>query len=585
MAEDPDLGIGIDWSEDWGEVLGAYETLHLTFRNRKKERRLAIRASEEAWTYGARGARSSALVETTLPPGETTIEVPVFRPGSAYFKVDIAVDGAWSEKLSFSGGGGAGDNAVPTVLVIGVGVEAGEAALDQAIDASMDHDVLLTASVPLDALSRYWQTYAGLPAVVALRSEDVPRLGLDERQALARWVMLGGGTLWLHGEDPNAAMEAMGLFAGSVRATEDLVEAGCMSGKVLLSPNLDALANGWIDSITATASAGAAYTRLKQVAYRSMGRSALVNGWVRMTIGNSYAPYSSYDMGSAYVSGLAKVQTLLLEDLHDVPRLGYMLISFLLALVIGPLNLIVLRGRKRAGLFYLTAPAIALAGMVALLGYTLLDEGLQLKRKSIAVLLHDPVSGQGAVYEAHGTFGGMATRKRPVLPVDAVVVPFASDLAAGFAGNVTTDWSTAQRLSSGWIVSRRLRGLLTITPVRVRMGMKVTRHPGGVAIENGLTHAARIVAVRLPIAEDGTPVTWIARDVQPGRSVEMASEEKVPVPFLDIEDMDWTVAARMEGLPHVDEHGLGGEILEDAFYYVAVEHLADPIPAEGDDAG
>jgi hypothetical protein len=312
-----------------------------------------------------------------------------------------------------------------------------------------------------------------------------------------------------------------------------------------------------------------------------LGRGALFNENTRWMHGETYATsyYGSDEFPRVHIGKVKSALEKLLSGLHDVPRAGYVLISLFMAFLIGPLNLIVLRYRRKLALLYITAPLIALLGMGGLLAYTIMDEGLHLKRKSVNVLLHDPASGDGAMYQAHGTFGGLAGRKRPAFPVESLVVPFHSQtLATSGANHLVTDWTSAQKLGSGWIASRRYRGILTVTPTKVRMGMKLVMRDGKVMVENGLTATAKTVAARICEDESCDTASYhIVRNVKPGDTREMLpSETVVAVPLLDMHRMDWSVAAAMEGLPHMDEHDLGGEAFEERMYYVAATHLEAP---------
>ncbi|MBW2260661.1 MAG: hypothetical protein JRG91_01710 [Deltaproteobacteria bacterium] len=609
-AEDRKLGIEITWNEDWSGALGVYEPIQLTILDKKKKHTLRITVSEESFLGYGSGLGSSkgvSVIDLALPLGETKIELPVLRADASYYSVKVDVDGRRNTNLSFTGGSGPVDATVPTILVIGRGFESGESSLASVIEASDDLDVLHTEELSPDSASRYWQSYLGIPAVVALRTEDAVRLAPDERLALSRWVRFGGGTLWLHGDDREGALESMRLFAGSVRRTGELVEVGCMTGTVLLTRGLEDLADSWFAEVQESISVSGGvitgpsshipeYEQIKTVAYDSMARAALFDGKARWMLVNEYSYTTSYYKHSPYVSGVKSCLDDLLDGLHDVPRVGYVLISFLLAFLIGPLNLIVLRLKRRLALFYVTAPLIAGVGMAALLAYTILDEGLILKRKTASVMLHDPASGQGVVYQAHGTFGGLTTRKRPVYPVETAVVPFHTDDQGSGTMSLVTDWTEAQRLSSGWIASRKQRGLLTATPTKVRMSMKLTRGAdGSVHVENGLTSMAKVVAARVDPCVGKDPCVaelqyYIARDVKAGESARMEpSEEIVDVPLIYLDQMDWTIAAQMEGLPHLEDKGLGGEVLRERFYYVAVPHLeqadvalVEEAPAQGE---
>jgi hypothetical protein len=601
-AEDRKLGIEITWTEDWSGALGVYEPIQLTILNKKKKHTLSIAASEESFlSYGMGSSKGVSTIDVALPLGETRVELPVLRADASYFNVSVAVDGRSNGNLSFSGGSGPVDGTVPTVLVIGRGYESGESSLAGAIEAMDDLDALHTEQLPPGSTSRFWQSYAGIPAIVAIRTVDAMQLGADQRTALSRWVRFGGGTLWLHGEDHEGALASLGLFAGSVRRTGELVELGCMCGTVLLTRDLETLADDWFAAIqdSITVSGGVItgpsvsipeYERVMTVAYDALARAALFDGKARWMLSNDYTYTTGPYRHSGHVGAVRHHLDRLLDGLHDVPRVGYILISFLLAFLIGPLNLVILRLKRRLALFYVTAPLIAGLGMAALLAYTILDEGLVLKRKTTSVMLHDPATGKAAVYQAHATFGGLTSRSKPVYPVETVVVPFMVDDASTSMTSFVTDWTSAQRLSSGWVASRKVRGVLTATPAKVRMSMSLSVDGKVVSVTNGLTSAAKVVAARIDPGDGSDPGYYIARDVKPGATVRMKpSEQVVDVPLLYVDRMDWTIAAQMEGLPHLEDESLGGDVLRERFYYVAVQHLEDadiaPALGEADDGG
>ena len=457
LAEDRKLGIEITWSEEWSGALGAYEPIQLTVLNKKKKHTLRISASEESYLgYGMGSTRGVSVIDMALPLGEARLELPVLRGDSSYFNVNVNVDGRRNQRLSFSGGSGVFDSSVPTILVIGRGYESGESSLGSVIEAMDDMEVLHTQQLSPDGVTRYWQAYAGIPAIIAIRTQDVAALDADERLALSRFVRFAGGTLWLHGEEHEAALESLRLFAGSVLHTGELVELGCMSGTVLLTRDLEKLADDWFARVQSsiTVSGGVItgpsvtipeYERVTTLAYDALARACLFDARSRWMRANEYGYSTGYFRHGSYVGNLKNGLDDLLEGLHDVPRVGYVLISFLLAFLIGPLNLLVLRLKRRLALFYVTAPLIAGIGMASLLAYTILDEGLILKRKTTSVMLHDPETGEAVVYQAHGTFGGLTSRKRPVYPVETLVVPFALDEQGMQTLSFVTDWTSAQR--------------------------------------------------------------------------------------------------------------------------------------------
>lgn len=629
-ATDPDLELEVTWAEDWSEASGAYLPVQLVLVNRGKTRTVRIRASDETFTYAPRMAAAGASTSTslfamTLPPGETRVEIPVLSSHGSYMQVSFQVDGTWAERLNLPGSGHGTAQVRPFVVLDRAdGTATGD--LSRLVEDAGYENVLSVTRVPLESASTYWQSYLGIPGIVVLASKHVESLGKAERTAIARWVKLGGGTLWLHGESPEDALETLGLFAGSVVPLGgDMLEIGCMTGTVILSPDVSKCTEGWLSLIPGgeapDAASGAAgiraatpsvaesavlrlmvpgFEEVARLSRASAVRSSLYNGAVRGMSDWGYAHgITGWDETTdEYTKKVSFELNMLLEGLHEIPRIGYCLISLLLAFLLGPVNLGLLRSKRRLALFYVTAPLLALAGMVGLMGFTILDEGLHLKLNRAAVMVHDPVSGTGGVYIAQGTFGGLATSERPTFPVETAVIPFATsgdDKASRV--NLVTDWTSAQRLATGWVSSRKHRGILTATPTRVRMGLTVeVGQDGNVYLDNGLTSRAILVKARLPAVGDqglcldveahGDCLGWkegtyYAADVKPGQRVRMqrttfSAGEDVEVPLVDMSNVQWTIQAEMEGLPHVQDHSIDGEVFEESYHYVQVRHFENP---------
>jgi hypothetical protein len=629
-ATDPDLELEVTWAEDWTEAGGAYLPVQLVLVNKGKTRTVRIRAADESYSYApgmaAAGARTStSLFVMTLPPGETRVEIPVLQSDGSYMQVSFQVDGGWADRLNLPGSGHGNAQVRPLVVLDRAdGSAAGD--LARLVEDAGYENIITVARVPLESASRYWQSYLGVPGIVVLASQHVESLAKAERTAIARWVKLGGGTLWLHGEDPEGALETLGLFAGSVGPLGgDMLEIGCMTGTVILSPDVSACAKEWLSLIPEKEAPGATpasagiraptpspgestvlklmvpgFEEIARLSRASAVRSSLYNGAVRGASdwGYAHGVIGWEETTDEYTKKVSFELNMLLDGLHEIPRIGYCLISLLLAFLLGPLNLALLRSKRRLALFYVTAPLLALVGMVGLMGFTILDEGLHLKLNRAAVMVHDPVSGTGGVYIAQGTFGGLATSERPTFPVETAVIPFAtSDDDKATRVNLVTDWTSAQRLATGWVSSRKHRGILTATPTRVRMGLTVeVGQDGNVYLENGLTSRARLVKARLPADGDQglcldveahedclgwKEASYYAVDVKPGQRVRMqktmfSADEDVEVPLIDMSNVDWTIQAEMEGLPHVEDHAIDGEVFEESYHYVQIRHFENP---------
>lgn len=92
----------------------------------------------------------------------------------------------------------------------------------------------------------------------------------------------------------------------------------------------------------------------------------------------------------------------------DVPYRSLTLILVLFALLVGPVNLILVRRSKRPVLLLFTIPAIAIAFSVGLVGYGALAQGLDVRATSASVGVLDQRSHHGSSHERRRVFAGLA---------------------------------------------------------------------------------------------------------------------------------------------------------------------------------
>ncbi|MBN1257160.1 MAG: hypothetical protein JXA52_05590, partial [Planctomycetes bacterium] len=270
----------------------------------------------------------------------------------------------------------------------------------------------------------------------------------------------------------------------------------------------------------------------------------------------------------------------LLEGLMKIPILGYSIIAILLAIIVGPLNLIILRRRKKIILFYLTAPALAIIGMLMLGSYTVVSEGLGAKLNEIAVLVHDPAFDDGAIYHAKGIYSAFAP-SRLGYPAQTAAIPFwQGDQGIDILAN---DWNQGNTLTSGFVRSRSPSGLFTITPQHVRMGITVERgEDGKIYAHNGLTSTASWVIALVDKPSLGLTYYFTRNQIPPGEKAILQENNTVlnetfaAIPLLNKQLLRFQVCAELEALPYMEHGGLeDARVLSGKYYYVVLHSKAD----------
>jgi hypothetical protein len=508
-----------------------------TVTNRGEERSLALTIRGRGYGYRSDFSCVSS-VRMKLPPGETSLEIPHLR-SSYYSVVEVHLDG---ERVEDRLGGISSHHGYGSVAVLRVGLKPPPAKPTSSPGPRRRYAYHRATAVDLtpDQLPRHWQCYLGMRGVLLLDTGKALELGPAQKRAINTWVTCGGGALVLSGDGGTGAARSLGLTLGEPVGGY----RRCLTGVVRLATEKEALAY--------------TYSKAQSMSNRGVQprKLGLLHG------GNTT---------SSSVRPAADGESDIFAGLHEIPRLGYALLSILLAAIIGPANLVFLRRKRKAALIYLTAPLLALLGMASLGLYALLRDGLEVKSNEIAVLLHDQRSGRGAAIQSRALFAGMAPGDGAVYDTEVAALPFTRRSAAGVT--VSTDWSDSQHLAGGWVRGRELCGVSTVAPVRVRMGVRVKRlSDGNVEVVNELSSAVKRAWARLP---DGS--CWRSDRVEPGGRARMLRARSEPR-FGDgnfrsaLHRLGWRVLAEAEGLPYLQTGGLKARKLKARYLYVGVNN-------------
>lgn len=97
-----------------------------------------------------------------------------------------------------------------------------------------------------------------------------------------------------------------------------------------------------------------------------------------------------------------------IPGLEVLPFRTFALILLGFALLIGPVNFLFVRNRKRPVLLLLTIPALSLVTTLLLLGYGILFQGLEVKVASVSVALLDERAHRSSSLEVRQLFAGLA---------------------------------------------------------------------------------------------------------------------------------------------------------------------------------
>ncbi len=146
---------------------------------------------------------------------------------------------------------------------------------------------------------------------------------------------------------------------------------------------------------------------------------------------------------------------LLIPGVGEAPVYSFLFLVSLFAIVIGPVNFLLLGRARRLYLLLLTVPAGAVLVTGSLFAFAMISDGLatRLRVRSYADL--DQTTGRVAVWSRQSYYAGMAPSRGLRFPDDTTVFPVAYEPGAN-ANNKSTllVWDDDQHLRDGYLSSR-----------------------------------------------------------------------------------------------------------------------------------
>lgn len=263
-----------------------------------------------------------------------------------------------------------------------------------------------------------------------------------------------------------------------------------------------------------------------------VGEAAQVAAWAKL--GVEAKPVLPADVGPlaealGATSGAIDEEPELIEvpGTERVPVGGFLTLALAFAALVGPINLWWVRRRNRRHLFLVTTPAISLLTCAGLLAFSLIAEGLSLRRSAHQFTILDQAAQRAVGFTRATYFAGFAV-SRLTLDADAGVRRFQHQpddhMSGGYrsrfadGGEATIDWRQGQRVDGDWIPARLNRQLLysEVRPERARL--LVERDGSAWRVSNGLG-----VAIRSLVWRDAGGRLWTSDALDAGASATMTA--------------------------------------------------------------
>ena len=181
------------------------------------------------------------------------------------------------------------------------------------------------------------------------------------------------------------------------------------------------------------------------------------------------------------------------------PVFSFMLLGTLFAIVIGPLNYLLLGRIQRLSMLLLTVPAGALLVTLCLFLYALLTDGLGVRSRVRSYTMLDQRSGQMASWSRQTYFASIAPSRGLKFPEDATVFPLEQRPEDVAYQSRALDWEPdGQRLKAGFISSRSLEQFMVLRCGKSERKLVVAQAAGGKppSVHNNLGTRIKLVMLR-----------------------------------------------------------------------------------------
>jgi hypothetical protein len=547
------LAIGADW---WNatSAQGGYFPVHAQITNLTPRPR-TLRVAVETQGYPSK-ATTSQQVEV---PGNSAVDVTLSVPltsANAWGSLMFYERGRRLDNLTIGGVGATswwGSEAMPSVLLIGAfapDVRYFEDAARRMAGGSGTQGNYQPNIQPRDLLPTRWIDYSMLDLVmVPLR--ELEQMSQPTRDALITWT-LAGGNLFVFGvseprEDNSALKRLLDIdHRPPAGATWDKPQP---EDRQFHAPDPSGQQTAWswngrrrvrtriqqppgkAASVDAADKASVANAPTPNFSVRQFGLGQVIASstvdpfpgeladWAWLF--NSIGPDSFYWHDRHGITPRGQNDdfwNFLIPGVGRAPVGAFQILITVFAIMIGPVNYMVLRRQKRLYLLIITVPAFAVLTAVTLLGYAIASDGFGVRTRVRSVTMLDQKRREAISWTRASYYAGLTPAGGLRFSADTAVYPI--DQPERRPSDRSLDWTEDQHMTNGWLRARTPTQLLTV-------GFKPTDDHVAVAVADG---AARVTnqlgtPIRLIVVAGSSGEWYAAKDLANGDSVRLEPEE------------------------------------------------------------
>ena len=207
----------------------------------------------------------------------------------------------------------------------------------------------------------------------------------------------------------------------------------------------------------------------------------------------------------------------------SLPMTAILSLLVVMAVVIGPVNLIVLARMRRRAMLFFTTPIIGLTFAAATFAVGLLNDGLSARVVSRTVTVLDHRIDRATTLGQWACYTPLPPRDGVSAPLDAEVTPIGRDAYDGSAISITLDRGTEQVLGGSLIRSRIPGHMIVRRDAQRRERVEIEREGDAWVATNGLGVGIETFAF---VSVDGD--VWTAGAIEPGQRARLTRTKTIP---------------------------------------------------------
>ena len=217
--------------------------------------------------------------------------------------------------------------------------------------------------------------------------------------------------------------------------------------------------------------------------------------------------------------------TFLIPGVGEAPALSFLILVSMFAVVIGPVNYLLLGKTGRYYLLLITVPLGALLVTGGLFCYAIVTDGLGVKLRARSFTDLDQASGRAVAWSRQSYYASIAPSRGLTFPSDATVFPILYQPGQRFNSGERPDntlvWDDEQNLTRGYITSRTTTQFMVLRVTKSAEKLIVTE---GLSSNQPPSASNRLqTAIRLVILRDRQGQFWQGADIQDSQSATLTA--------------------------------------------------------------